>query len=568
MRVRGLKQGKARITAVVHHGSTKYQATMDISVFKTLELESPKRIVHDPIIIPPRMNVQLKTNLDDTTFEINDQADRSVINVSKDGVVKTYEMLGTSLIVASSTSSDQKLDIPVEVKNIHYVMASAVAPGVRMRGIEKQLPRDLNFDLTISLHDNLGNKFSHSLEDINWQLSNRDTLEIHNGENFTLSLRLLRKGSNMLAVSLKDGNTAIKYPEDYVKLSVKAGNFEDDKMIATVGDIICFDSPLNDVLKWSSSSDTLDLHNSIGVVLSVPASQKLTVYHGSKLNAHISYDIQVKSPDRVQFLKKQDVFNGEAYNGHFVVAHHQQDPNKNTNVISFRDSLCDSLNISHSLDFVSCKLICDDPVVSNKFTVSPLFDSTEQSYACQIQPLVTLDEITTYSRGKNIQMMLEVRLLPSGVFDRINLRMAPAIQISPRIIHVDKLEENDIIITGIESILQKVEIESSHPESLIFIASIPKQVGRLQFKLRLHNAAKIDSDLFIRVNSPATQQVIHIPILPAKLIEDEKYDEGFIVAFLSSTGKVIASTVLALAIIGFFLMFFRNRELDTSGGSF
>lgn len=564
MRVRGLKQGKAKVTAVVHHGNTKFQATMDISVFKTLELESPKRIVHDPIIIPPRMNVQLKTNLDDTTYEINDQADRSVINVSKDGIIKSFETLGTSLIVASSASSDQKLDIPVEIKNIHYVMISAVSNGVQMKGIEKELPKDLSFDLTLTLHDNLGNKFSHSLEDINWQLSNRDTVEIHNGENFTLALRLLRKGSNMLAVSLKDSNN-IKHPEDYVKLAVKLGMFG-DKMIATVGDIICFDSPLNDIHSWSANSENIDLNGSLGVVLSVPPSQKVTVFHGNRLGAHVSYDIQVRSPDQVQFLKKQDVFNGEAYNGHFVIGHHQQDFNKASNLITNDENLCGNLNISYSFDFLACKLSCDDPNVIKKFEVTPLFDSIAKAYACRIQPLVTMDEITTYSRGKNIQMNLEVRLIPSGVFDRINLRLAPAVQVTPRIIHVDKLEENDIIITGIESILQKVEIESSHPESLILTPNIPKQVGRLQFRPRIINAAKIDSDLFIRVISPNTQQTINIPILPAKLIDDEKIAENMIVTFLSGTGKIIASTVLALAVIGFFLMFFRNRDLDTSGG--
>jgi hypothetical protein len=286
------------------------------------------------------------------------------------------------------------------------------------------------------------------------------------------------------------------------------------------------------------------------------------------MTAHVSYDIQVRNPDQVQFVKKNDVFNGEAYNGHFIVSHHQQDFNKASNVISNSENLCGDLNISYSFEFLSCKLSCDDANIVKKFEVKPLFDTNVKAYACRIQPLVSLDEITTYSRGKNIQLNLEVRLLPSGVFDSINLRLAPAIQITPRIIHVDKLEEHDIIITGIESILNKVEIESSHPDSLILTPSIPKQVGRLQFRPRIINAAKIDSDLFIRVTSPATQQVIQIPILPAKLIEDEKLESNFVMTFLSSTGKVIASTVLALAFIGFFVMFFRNRDLDTSGGKF
>lgn len=564
MRARGLKQGKARITATLLHANQKFKAIFDISVFKTLELESPKKIVHDPIIIPPRMNVQLKTNLDDTTFEIYDQADKNVINVSKDGTITSFETLGTCLVVASSSSNNQKLDIPVEVKKIHYVMASAVTSDVRMKGTMTQLPSDLNFDLTISLHDNLGNKFSHSLEEINWKLSNRNTVEIHNGANFTLNLKLLRKGSNMLAIALNNLN-GIKFAEDFVKLSVMQGVSE-DKIIATVGDIICLDSPLDDVQNWSTSSDSIQLYGPVAVVRSIPMSPKVSIYHGNKQKAHITYDIQLRNPDRVEFRKKEDVFNGEAYNGHFVVYNHQQGT-KGSNFITLKDSACYNVNVTHSIDFFSCSLTCDDPYILKQFKTSPIFDETSKSYACNIQPLMTLDEITAYSRGKNILMVLKVRLVPSGVFDRINLRLEPAVQVTPRLVHIDKLEGTVITISGIENILQKVKIESSHPESLILLPNYAKQVGRLQFTAKVQNAAQIDSDLFIKVHSPATQQTIQIPILPAKLIEDEKADESLISSILSNTGKVVASTILALLIIGGIMMLFQNRDLDTSGGN-
>lgn len=565
MRARGLKQGKARITAILYHANQKFKAIFDITVFKTLELESPKKIVHDPIIIPPRMNVQLKTNLDDTTFEIFDQADKNVINVSKDGMITSFETLGTSLVVASSSSNNQKLDIPIEVKKIHYVMASAVTSDVRMKGTMTQLPSDLNFDLTISLHDNLGNKFSHTLEEINWKLSNRNTVEVHNGANFTLNLRLLRKGSNMLAIALNELN-GVKHAEDFVKLSVMQGVSE-DKIIATVGDIICLDSPLDDVQNWSASSEAIQLYGPVAVVRSIPMNQKVSIYHGNKQKAHISYDIQLRNPDRVQFNKKEDVFNGEAYNGNFVVYHHQQGT-KVSNFIALKDSACYNVNVTHSLDFFNCKFSCDDPYILKQFKTSPIFDEDTKSYACNIEPLMTLDDITNYSRGKNILMVLEVRLIPSGVSDRINLRLEPAIQITPRLIHIDKLEGSVITISGIESILQKVKVESSHPESLVLIPNYAKQVGRLQFTARLQSADKIDSDLFIRVHSPASQQTIQIPILPAKLYEDEKVEESWISSILSNTGKVVASTVLALLVIGAIMMLLQNRDMDTSGGNF
>lgn len=562
MRVRGHKQGKARITATVYHANTKMQASIDITVFKTIELEMPKRIIHDPIIIPPKMSLQLKTNLDDTTFVMSEQSDKSIINVSKDGTVKSNALLGMVLVLASSASSVQQLDIPIEVKNIHYIMASVVS-NVQTRGLERQLPKDLNFLMTISLHDNLGNVFSHTLEEIKWQSSNQAAVEIIPAENFTLNLRLLRDGSNMLAISVRD-YAGIKYPEDYIKLSVKSGNgIFNEKLIATIGDIICFDSPLNNQYKWETNSEAISLHGSIGRILSVPGSQKVTVYHGLKESGYVNYDLQIRNPDHVQFVKKLDTFNGEAYYGYFVLSHYQQ-IDKFSNIIANNVSNCEDLPNNHSIDFVACKLICDDHTVSKKFEVNAIFDKNARSYACEILPLTTLEEITTYSRGKDITIHLEVRLLPSGVFDRIDLRLTPAVQIFPKAINIDKLHQNDVIISGIESILQKVEVISSHPENLILLQSLPKVVGRLQFKPRLQNAAAIESDLFIKVISPLTHQSVQIPILPSSQLDADDFDGNWLVIFLSNTGKVIASTVLALFILGIFFMCLRNRDLDTS----
>lgn len=564
MRVRGLKQGKARITATAYHLNSRLQSSIDVVVFKNLELEAPKRIAHDPIIVPTKSVVQLKTNLDDTSFVIHDQADKSVINVSKDGSVKSFDMLGKSLIIASSASNDQRLDVPIEVKNINYIMASVVT-NVQTKGVEKQLPKNLNFILTVSLHDNLGNKFSHSFEDIQWQLSNRDSVDVTSSENFTLSLKLSQYGSNMLAVSLRDA-TGIKHPEDFIKLSVKSSNDIFDNLIVTNGDIICFESPLNNAYNWISNSDSIVLHGSVGRIVSVPGSQKITVYHGLKDSTHMSYQLQVRNPDHIQFSKKLDIFNGESYNGHFVVSHHQQ-INKISNIVATNKSFCEDLrNESHSIDFVSCKLVCDDYVVLKKFEVKAIFDAKSLSYACEIQPLTSIEEITSYSRGRDIRILLEARLISSGTFDRIELRLTPAIQIHPRTLHIDKLHQSEITISGIESILQRVEVMSSHPDNLVLIPSSPKTVGRLQFKTRLHNVDAIDSELFIRVNSPLTQQTIQIPILPPSQDSVEEQGNNWLLLFLSSTGKVIASTILALSIIGVFFMCFRNRDLDTSGG--
>lgn len=563
MRVRGLKQGKARITARVLHESSKFQATVDVAVFKTLELESPKRIVHDPIIIPPKTSLQLKVNMDETIFEMNEQADSSsVINVSRDGIVKTFDMLGTSLVVASC--NDQKLDIPVDVKTVHYIMATVV-PSVQMKGVEKHLQRDLNFILSLSLHDNLGNEFSHNFEDVKWKSSDKNSVEVRAGDNFTVSVRLLRESSNVLAIGSRDAS-GLKYPEDYLKLSVKApaGIFS-RKLIVTTGDLICFESPLSDGFPWQSfNSDVLLMHGSVGRVLTVSANQKLSVQNGEKNGIHIEYELDVRQADSLQFQKNFDVFNGVSYRGFFTVSNHQQ-VDKLTNLIANNQTRCEDLQDNFSIDFVTCKLTSlDDGEILKKFETSSVFDKSAGSYACEIRALSSLEEITSISRSKTINFQLEARLA-SGILDKTDLKLTPAVQISPRIITTDKIDQQDIIIIGMENILQKVEIASSHPEFLTLIP-LPKSSGRLQYKLRLQNMAAVDSELFVTVNSPLTHQNIRIPLVPPSVAELRDQTGDWVVTLMSNIGKIIAICVLVLTSIAITLMFQKNRDLDTSGG--
>lgn len=562
MRIRGLKQGKGRITATVYHGNSKLQASVDVTIFKTLELEAPKRIVHDPIVIPPRTSLQLKVNLDETVFEINDQADSTIINVSRDGTVKTNDILGTSLVVAQC--GDQKLDIPIEIKNVNYIMAT-VSPSAQMKTIESFLPRDLNFAMSVSLHDNLGNEFSHSFEDLKWKLTNKNSLEVRASENFTLVVGLLRESSNVLAVSLRD-SSGIKYQEDYVKLVTRSppGIFNKN-LLLTTGDIVCFDTPLSDGLGWQSfNSEVLLLHGKIGRVLAAPLSYQVTVHNGVKSGIYMSYELEVRQPDRVNFQKSFDIFNGETYRGFFTISNHQQ-TDKKVNLIANNPSQCDGLDENFTIDFLTCKLSShDDTAILKKFETSPVFDKLAGSYACEIKALASLEEITSISRSKTINLQLETRL-SSGIADKMDLKLTPAIQIFPRLFSIDKLSQEELTITGMENILQKVEVTSSHPD-LLEIYTLPKTSGRLQFKVKLHNAGAVDSELFIRVTSPLTHQSVQIPILPPSEHEPAPTSNTWFVSAMTNIGKITAIIVLVLTSIAIVLMCQRNRDLDTSGG--
>ena len=288
------------------------------------------------------------------------------------------------------------------------------------------------------------------------------------------------------------------------------------------------------------------------------------MHNGQKLGIYVNFELSVLHPDKIEFDKHFDIFNGETYRGFFTVANHQQMA-KRGNLITNNRSACEDLQDNFSIEFVACKLSShEDSAVVKKFETTPVFDASVGSYACEIRALTSLEDITSMSRSKTINFQLEARLT-SGIADKIDLKLTPAVQISPRVLNIDKLYQQEITITGMENILQKVEVTSSHPDHLVLVP-MQKATGRLQYKAKLHNAAAVDSELFVKIFSPLTHQTLQIPISPASQAEMLSKEENWICDLMSSIGKIVAVVVVVLTSVAATLMCQRNRELDTSGG--
>lgn len=572
MRLRGRKPGRAKVSASVTYGKNiKLSTSIDIAVFEGLELNSPKRIVHNPIIIPPKTSIALKVNLDKTIFEINDShfGQSPVINVTRDGVVSSFDAIGTGLVVATCMNEGQKLDIPIEVKQIRYIMAS-VDPKLKLKEVHSTLPKNLHLLISVSVYDDLGNKFSHNIEDdilLELSKSKRASTLIHVKENSSFSVELSHEGTDIVAVTLKD-SAGMKYKDDYIKLSIQETGMFNRQIQATLGDVICFESPLKNGYQWKSgNSELLYLKGSVGYVQGVlnGENQKVIVRHGASSDFFMKYEINLNYPDHLQFEKKTDIFNGQSYRALFTMSnHYQESMKKQRALITNNLTACENLLEDFEVDFVTCRLSTHDGL----FKTRAIFDHSAGSYACEIQALVTLDEITSLSRSKAIGFQLEAQLT-SGIKDKVELKLNPAIQIFPSNFDFEKLHKQELVITGMENILQKIELNSSHPDNLILIPLPKTTSGKQSYKLRLNDASIVDDELFISINSPLTQQSIKIPVLPESYSEKlVNYSESWITNIMSNVGKIIAIFVLVLTTIALVLMCQRNRELDTSGGEF
>lgn len=98
VRLKALNPGIANVYAEFKTSTGILTSSFELSVFKVLELESPKQIISDAIIVPPNSRINLKANLPDAKFHLSDEKN-SNLEVSIDGVLKTSEHIGRNLVI-------------------------------------------------------------------------------------------------------------------------------------------------------------------------------------------------------------------------------------------------------------------------------------------------------------------------------------------------------------------------------------------------------------------------------------------------------------------------------------
>lgn len=100
VRLKALNPGTAKIQADFTTSTGTHSAFIEITVFKLLELELPRRITSDAIIVPPRSQINLKANLPDARFQVSDEATGG-LKVSPDGILRTSDHIGRELVIVS-----------------------------------------------------------------------------------------------------------------------------------------------------------------------------------------------------------------------------------------------------------------------------------------------------------------------------------------------------------------------------------------------------------------------------------------------------------------------------------
>ncbi|XP_055533000.1 nuclear pore membrane glycoprotein 210 [Wyeomyia smithii] len=577
VRVRALAPGKAvlHVTLVTAKG-VKLTARTEVTVFRLLELESPKIIRYDSILIPPRSSIQLKTNLDDAVYQL-EEGSSSVAKVSKEGLVRSGDTVGRIQVVASSV--DQSLTIPIEVKNIHYILTSLAYENVKLKQSDSVIPQGISLKLKVSLHDNLGIEFSHGFEDVTalkHKLSKKGNVLISTGTNYTVTLGLIRETSDMLLISLKD-KTGVKFGEDYLKLVVgETAAFFPEKTDFSVGDIVCFESPLlGSVADWYSSDEgsvRIDSTSGIARVISARrgtgGDDKVHISHIDRQSGGLRMTVNVLEADRIEFFKSYDIFNGQQYRAHLVIKNHVQ-VDKFVNVIAQNVSICGERMDRSFSGLFGCKLTAKQNPSSGilkHFKTVPGFDPAIGAYTCEIELVTSIEEVTDLVKSNELNIELEARLQGSGLTDTTTLKIVPAVIVEPEAISIEQVGSQTVTVSGIEKVLQKLEVASSNP-SMLEVSMVQKGPGSIQYKLRLLSSYSLESgeDLFVSVNSPLTLQKIKIPIqsplVMRKCASQPLYNvPNLFLSYVSNFGLLISALIVLAATVWVFVFCFPQRQ--------
>ncbi|EDW34958.1 GL20049 [Drosophila persimilis] len=571
VRVRALNPGKVTITASVRlaDGTRLPSSSVELIVFKTLELLGPKPIKMDVILAAPHSTLQLKSNIDEAVYKLDEQSS-GIVSVTPDGTVHTKDTLGRDLIIAKTV--DQNMPIGIEVKDVQFILVSLV-PNIKFRQPEHKIPRGTNLVFKVSLHDNLGNEFSHNIEDANglrYDLATKDVVDAQIGNNLTIALNLQRETNNMISISLRD-TMRVKYAEDYIKLSVvESQNIYPTKTIFSVGDIICFDSPLTLSSIWSSSNEqivTINKRTGIARVLNHrhKVGEKIVITSGDGANpgGFIKYGLEVRESDAIVFAKSLDIFSGSEYRGLLVLRNHMQSE-KHSNLIAHNATKCAIQLADEPVDVFACRVVAKDALgrqLLKLYKAQSMFDASSGQYVCRVKLLSSFIELLAVVKTNNVYLELQATM-PSGVLDTMSLKLVPGIKVKPELVQVTDLKPQELHISGLDKALHKLQVKPSNSK-YFSVDFIEHGHGIGKYRLQIFEDFPLDENYYVLIESPETEQIIKVPIVGSTMLAqkctDRSYGGPLISRLVENIGFLASSVVIVIISIWVYMSWFQSE---------
>lgn len=554
IRVVGLQKGRTKISLVVtmpidancpkdKKVTVNYKHSLDLEVFEGLELIEPLGSSAHSVLMAPFSTIQIKTNMDNDAklkyvISLKDESSNTnlqelgitpcgpVATVSDTGVLQSYGTVGHTMVILSATDDyglRQTLYVIVEVKPIHYMMLNVHANWRVSCGTActetTTIPVGTEFSLVSTYYDNSGREFTTGSIELRVRGSRFDLVRIRPGnDNSTFTVAIRKPGHTVIkSWAESDRKTA-----DYVKLHT---NQSITPLVDhfTVGDIICFSTPLrqNDLQSgvWVSTDENIIHVDATTGVAKVVGLKESTVFLQHSLHPAAPVHLKILPVNRIVLYPTTtgDISNSPSiFNIIPLVVEDELSFNKTSNVLGIETclkhdgfvGLVGEPPFTCELKFSNYSVDAD---ANEIFTIEKGF-SPITGYSCNIRSgKLKSPEISIIESDVTVWATIDNTFISSEPLD---IPFTPAIYVDEELILDESSFSGNLQIYGLERVLKEVAAEAKDKSLLDVGDPVWECKNLLTFEVRLLDyhwkLEELGDPLSINIISKVTDQTLKV----------------------------------------------------------
>ncbi|GIY81530.1 nuclear pore membrane glycoprotein 210 [Caerostris extrusa] len=490
-------------------GSQVLSAEIQIQVFKRLRLTNPE-VEDGMIIMSPNSQLKLKCNrigVAKVSYKVLPSVAKMnqlpVVSIDDAGQLIASSRLGTAILQVTAIEESgitQDLSAIVKVEETAYLMLKPVGK-IRTRDWPLTvLPVGYSAPFVVTYHNNIGQVFDAVRSHLQYRASRPNSARVSFGSlNNTLSIQVVNPGFTVLKV----WDVEASIPPDYIQIATGTA-IDPADIELTVGDVICFGSPLvtqeGHSGTWSSSKAILAIHPVSGGAVALNSGQTVVVY--SLLNG-FSTSTQVTIKDAASISIEPGNVNQisnyprtKPYKIFIVVQ--SNETHRTNNIVG--KNCTHATESSMPLPLVQAPFSCELNFLSSSadITANELFHASSGMYYCSIEPIrkLPISEIS----GLEGQLSLTAHLLSTGpsssLSQQLLLSFLPAFHV----------QQDELVLSDIQN--TNHVIVSATPAVQRCLLVVPSDPTVLRGDL---------SPLYIEINCPVTKQQVKLPIKVKRL---------------------------------------------------
>lgn len=506
-----------------------FTTSVEIEVFEELVLLQPN-ICGQNILMAPYSTLQLETNLEGRytlTYSLQDEHftyDKSAIpntavTVSDTGLLQSYGIIGRVMVVITAADDHglkQAVTVVVQIKPIHYMMASVQTDWLIKSLPVNYIPLGAEIKFIISYHDNAGAVFTAANVDLRFRSNRFDLVEMK------------RSSINqIITYTVKPGSTVIKMWADGVSKTVDYVNIISDRILSpsdetfNIGDVFCLRSPVVDKYfmhgRWHTEHPDIiivDPETGVGQVVTSSATVG-SVFYSLTPAVKVRFNIESVKVVTVKYDKNRVVSDQSHIEIPFVMTNFKDRYTKTSNLIAGWP--CQGEVERHIKHYpFKCEIVFsnEDYDIDNVFNVVPGFNADLGLFTCNIHRIDDVSPITS-TIDSNITFVVAVN---NGIeSDPVDLLFKPAVYISDEDLELsDQRLDANLIVTGLTSVLKQVKVTPVDGNLLIVEEPIFINPTTVSFKIRLIDYHwkfnDLDFSLSVTVESKITSQNVKVLI--------------------------------------------------------